>query len=69
MESLANGHKLKCLTIDDYKTHECVDIAVKHAISGLYVTRIVEQAATFRDFPQAIRSNDGPEFTSRAFMG
>jgi len=69
MDSLANGRKLKCLTIADDKTHECVDIAVDHGISGLYVTRILEQAAVFRGFPQAIRTDGGPEFTSRVFMG
>ena len=50
MDSLANGRKLKCLTIADDKTHECVDIAVDHGISGLYVTRILEQAARFKGF-------------------
>jgi len=69
MDSLANGRKLKCLTIADDKTHECVDIAVDHGISGLYVTRVLEQAAIFRGFPQAIRTDGGPEFTSRVFMG
>jgi len=69
MDSLANGRKLKCLTVADDKTHECVDIAVDHGISGLYVTRILEQAAVFRGFPQAIRTDGGPEFTSRVFMG
>jgi putative transposase len=69
MDSLANGRKLKCLTIADDKTHECVDIAVDHGISGLYVTRVLEQAARFRGFPQAIRTDGGPEFTSRVFMG
>lgn len=68
MDSLANGRKLKCLTVADDKTHECVDIAVDHGISGLYVTRILEQAAVFRGFPQAIRTDGGPEFTSRVFM-
>ena len=60
MDSLANGRKLKCLTIADDKTHECIDIAVDHGISGLYVTRILEQAARFRGFPQAIRTDGGP---------
>jgi len=69
MDSLANGRKLKCLTIADDKTHECIDIAVDHGIGGLYVTRILEQAARFRGFPLAIRTDGGPEFTSRAFMG
>ena len=68
MDRLANGRKLKCLTIADDKTHKCVDITVDHGISGLYVTRVLEQAAIFRGFPSAIRTDDGPEFTIRTFM-
>jgi putative transposase len=69
MDSLANGRKLKCLTIADDKTHKCIDIVVDHGVSGLYVTRVLEQAAIFRGFPKAIRADDGPEFTSRVYMG
>lgn len=68
MDSLANGRRLKCLTIADDLTHECIDIAVDHGISGEYVTRILEQVARFRGYPQAIRTDGGPEFTSRALM-
>jgi putative transposase len=68
MDSLANGRRLKCLTIVDDLTHECIDIAVDHGISGQYVTRILEQAARFRGYPQAIRTDGGPKFTSRALM-
>jgi putative transposase len=68
MDSLANGRKLKCLTVTDDLTHECVDIAVDHGIGGEYVTNILERAAKFRGYPQAIRTDGGPEFTSRIFM-
>ena len=68
MDSLANGRKLKCLTVADDLTHECVDIAIDHGSSGQYVTTILERAAKFRGYPQAIRTDGGPEFTSRVFM-
>jgi putative transposase len=68
MDSLANGRKLKCLTIADDLTHECIDIAVDHGIGGHYVARILDQAARFRGYPRAIRTDGGPEFTSRALM-
>jgi putative transposase len=68
MDSLANGRKLKCLTVTDDLTHECVDIAVDHGIGGEYVTNILERAAKFKGYPQAIRTDGGPEFTSRIFM-
>jgi putative transposase len=37
-------------------------------ISGQYVTRLLDEAATFRGYPLAVRTDNGPEFTSRAFM-
>ena len=39
-----------------------------HGIGGEYVTRLLEQAGQFRGFPDAVRTDQGPEFTSRAFM-
>jgi putative transposase len=67
-DSLANGRRIKCLTITDDFSHECVDIAVDHGIGGEYVTRVLDQAARFRGYPGAVRTDQGPEFTSRAFL-
>lgn len=67
-DSLANGRRIKCLTVADDFSHACVDIAVDYGISGQYVTRILDQAAIFRGYPNAVRTDNGPEFTSRAFM-
>ncbi|KZC16120.1 transposase [Rhodanobacter sp. FW510-R12] len=67
-DALANGRRLKCLTIADDFSHECIDIVVDHGISGAYVTRILDQAACFRDYPRAVRTDNGPEFTSRTFI-
>jgi putative transposase len=69
MDSLANARRLKCLTVADDFTHESIDITVDHGISGGYVVRVLEQAARFRGYPRAIRTDGGPEFTSRAFLG
>ena len=68
-DSLACGRRLKCLTVADDFSHECIDIAVDHSMPGRYVTRVLDQAARFRGFPRAVRTDNGPEFTSRAFMG
>ena len=64
----AYGGLLQCLTVVDDFSRECVDIAVDHGIGGEYVVRLLEQAAQFRGYPLAIRTDQGPEFTSRAFM-
>jgi putative transposase len=68
-DSLANGRRIKCLTVADDFSHESVEIAVDYGISGQYVTRILDRAAVFRGYPLAVRTDNGPEFTSRAFMG
>src|SRR5690606_14157285 len=67
-DALANGRRLKCLTVADDFTHECVDITVDHGISGAYLVRVLDQAARFRGYPRAVRTDNGPEFTSRAFI-
>ena len=67
-DALANGRRIRCLTVADDFTHECVDVAVDHGISGKYVTRVLDQAACFRGYPKAVRTDNGPEFTSRAFI-
>jgi len=68
MDALASGRRIKCLTIVDDFSRECVDIAVDHGIGGEYVTRLLDRAGQFRGFPAALRTDQGPEFTSRAFM-
>ena len=67
-DSLSNGRRIKCLTVADDFSHECVDIAVDFGISGQYVTRLLDQAAIFRGYPIAVRTDNGPELTSRAFL-
>ncbi len=67
-DSLANARRIKCLTVADDFSHECVEIAVDWGISGQYVTRVLDRAARFRGYPLAVRTDNGPEFTSRAFM-
>jgi putative transposase len=66
MDALSNGRRVKCLTIVDDFTKESVDIVPDHSIPGLYVTRVLDQAAQFRGLPAAIRTDQGPEFTGRA---
>lgn len=65
-DALAGGRRLKCLTIVDDFTKEALDIVVDHGIGGEYVVRVLDQIARFRGAPQAIRTDQGPEFTGRA---
>lgn len=45
-----------------------MSISVDWGISGQYDTRLLDQAAVFRGYRLAVRTGNGPEFTSRIFM-
>ena len=64
----AVSRRIKCLTVADDFTHECIDITADYGIGGLYVKRLLNRAALFRGYPKEIRTDNGPEFTCRAFM-
>jgi putative transposase len=66
MDALASGRRIKCLTVVDDFTRECLDIALDFGISGEYVAHVLDQIGQFRGLPKAIRTDQGPEFTSRA---
>jgi putative transposase len=68
-DSLSNGRRIKLLTVADEFSRECVDIAVDYGMSGRCVTRLLDRAALLRGYPRAVRTDNGPEFTSRAFLG
>jgi putative transposase len=57
--SLSRGRRLKCLTVADDFSHECVDIAVDFGMSGEYVARVLDAAARFRGYPRAVRTDNG----------
>jgi len=60
-DALANGRRLKSLTIADDFTHECIDIAVDHGISGACIVRVLKRAARFRGYPRAVRTDNGAQ--------
>lgn len=66
MDRLCNGNRLKVLTIVDDFTKESVDIVADRSITGDDLTGILDGIARFRGLPKAIRTDQGPEFTSRA---
>ena len=66
LDRLADGRSLKCLTVVDDATQESVTIAPDTAISGTYVTRLLERIKVERGLPKVIRSDNGREFCGRA---
>lgn len=65
MDALSNGRRIKCLTIVDDYTKECLDIPVAAGISGDEVVITPESIAVFLGYPSAIRTDPRPEFTGK----
>jgi putative transposase len=64
----AISRRIKCLIVADDFSHECVEITADFGIGGANVTRLLDRAATVRGYPKEVRTDNGPEFTLRAFM-
>jgi putative transposase len=67
MDALANGRRLKILTVVDDFTKESVLIKPAHSLTGDDVAELLDRVSQFRGYPQAVRTDQGPEFTCRAF--
>lgn len=61
----AEGRSIKSLTVVDDATHEAVAIVPERALGGHQLVRILEQLASTRGLPKAIRTDNGKEFCSR----
>ena len=64
----AEGRSIKSLTVVDDATHEAVAIVPELALGGNQLVRILEQLASTRGLPKAIRTDNGKEFCSRAML-
>jgi len=62
------GRAIRVLSVVDAYTRECLALEVDTSFASRRVTRVLEQIASERGMPQAIRCDNGPEFTSRHFL-
>ncbi len=67
-DACANGQVLKCLTIVDEWTHECYAIDVAGRIRSARVIQVLAQLISLHGAPRYLRSDNGPEFVSRAIL-
>jgi putative transposase len=65
-DALSSGRRFRTLNIVDDYTRECLAIEVDTSLSGARVVRVLEELKVRRGLPRQIRSDNGPEFTSRA---
>jgi putative transposase len=67
-DNCANGQRLKCLTLTDEFTREGLAIDVGARIRSARVIKILSRLVSERGAPAFLRSDNGPEFVSRALL-
>ncbi len=67
-DACANSQQLKCLTIVDEFTHECLAIDVAGSIRSQRVIEVLARLISQHGAPAYLRSDSGPEFVSRAVL-
>ena len=68
-DACANGQTLKCLTVTDEVTKEGLAIDVDGRIRSPRVVEVLARLVSVRGAPKFLRSDNGPEFVSRALLG
>jgi len=61
-DGLADGRRVRCLTIVDDWNRECLAIEVDTSITGRRVVGVLERLADLRGLPASITVDHGPEF-------
>jgi putative transposase len=67
-DACANGQQLKCLTVIDEYTRECLAIDVAGSIRSGRVIEVLSKLVSVHGAPRYLRSDNGPEFVSRAVL-
>jgi putative transposase len=65
-DALSSGRKFRMLNIVDDYTREVLAIVVDTSLGGGRVVRVLDELKVLRGLPRQIRSDNGPEFVSRA---
>lgn len=63
-DACANGQKIKCLTVVDEFTRECLAIDVAGSIRSARVIEVLGRLMSQHGAPTYLRSDNGPEFVS-----
>jgi len=67
-DATASGQQIKCLTIVDEFTRECLAIDVAGSIRSKRVIEVLSRLISTHGAPLFMRSDNGPEFVSRAIL-
>src|SRR6266481_2323492 len=67
-DACANGQQLKCLTVIDEYTRECLAIDVAGSIRSNRVIEVLSKLVSVHGAPAYLRSDNGSEYVSRAVL-
>ena len=67
-DTCADGRSLKCLTVVDEFTRECLAIDVAGSIRSGRVIDVLGQLVSLHGAPRSLRSDTGPEFIATALL-
>lgn len=67
-DACANGQQIKCLTVIDEFTRECLAIDVAGSLRSGRVIEVLAQLISVRGAPKYFRSDNGPEFVSKRIL-
>jgi putative transposase len=67
-DTCANGQTLKCLTVVDEFTRECLAIDVAGGIRSARVLEVLARLVSVPGAPRHLRSDNGPEFVAAAIL-
>ena len=68
-DGLATGRMVRILSVVDTYTRECLALEADTSLGSGRVTRVLERLIGERGRPENVRSDNGPEFTSRRMLG
>jgi putative transposase len=69
VDGLATGRMVRILSVVDAYTRECLALEADTSLGSGRVTRVLDRLMEERGRPEGVRSDNGPEFTSRRMLG
>lgn len=67
-DTTAEGQQIKCLTVIDEYTHECLAIDVAGSIRSRRVVEVLSRLVSIHGAPLFMQSDNGPEFVIHAIL-
>ena len=68
VDGLATGRMVRILSVVDAYTRECLALEADSSLGSGRVARVLERLIAEHGRPEAVRSDNGPEFTSRRML-